>query len=338
MAVEKKSRPTIRDVAKEAGVSYQTVSRVLNDHPEVASRTRAKVLRAMDKLGYERNIAARMLNTQRSQMVQVIAVDGKFPFEVPILDSSESEDYTAIYAECTSGTLESTLKRAAARLVEGIFLYAPKLQIDDDHLLAISQGIPIVRRDFVLSSTQITWVGFDQMRATQLAMEHLIELGHRHIAVVTGTLQAINAHWRYETWKKTLLEHNLELGPSAEGDYTTTTSAMQTGYDCMCQILRQGGEFTAVLVANDNMAIGVLHALHERGLHIPDDVSVVSYDDAVHARFVAPPLTTVAMDFDMQNRLAFQFLFELIEKPDRPPHQHILLPNLIVRDSTRALD
>lgn len=338
MALEKKNRPTIRDVASEAGVSHQTVSRVLNDHPEVASRTRARVTRAMEKLGYQRNIAARMLNTQRSQTVQVISVDGNFPFEVPLLHSRDWEEYTATYTECSSEALEKTLKRAAARLVEGIFLYAPKLQIDDDLLLEMCQGIPVVRRDFVLNSKKITWVGFDQIRATQLAMEHLMNLGHQHIAVVTGTLKAINSYWRYETWKKTLLEHNLEPGPSAEGDYTTTTSAMQTGYDCMRQILREGAMFTAVLVANDNMAIGVLHALREHGLRIPEDVSVVSYDDDPHARFTAPPLTTVAMDFDLQNRLTFQFLFDLIENPNTAPHPHILLPDLIVRASTCALE
>lgn len=348
------NRPTIRDVAHEAGVSHQTVSRVLNDHPKVAPATRARVLQAIRKLGYKRNLAAQMLTTQRSQIVQVITVDGKFPFEVPLLDPTrfqptghrpservaplEGIGYSALYTECTSETLARTLEIAAARMVDGIFLYAPKLHISDDELLAMANGIPLVRRDFVLSSRKITWVGFDQVRATQLAMQHLLDLGHRQIAIVTGTLRGINACWRYDTWRKTLLEHGLEPGPAAEGDFTTTQSAVETGHEAMRRLLDESQPFTAVIVANDAMTIGALHAIRERGLQVPDDISLVSYDDAPFARFLDPPLTTVAFDFDLQNRLAFQFLFELIQSPDTEPHQHVLLPELRVRSSTRALE
>ncbi len=334
----KENRPTIREVAQEAGVSYQTVSRVLNDHPKVASDTRERVLQAMKQLGFQRNLAAQMLTTQRSQTIQVITVDGKSPFEVPILNSAQGSGYFAIYSECTSDTLAQTFDMAAARMIEGVFLYAPKLRISDEELLEISHGIPIIRRDFALGWTKITWVGFDQVRATQLAVEHLIELGHRQIAEVTGTLRAINASLRHETWMKTLLEHGLEPGPNVSGDYTTTRTAMQTGYRCMSQILKSGAEFTAVMIANDSMAIGALHALREKGLRVPDDVSVVSFDNRPHAQYLDPPLTTVGFDFELQNRLAFQFLFEKISKPDTPPHPHVLLAELIVRQSTRSLD
>ncbi len=337
MTEPKDNRPTIRDVAQEAGVSYQTVSRVLNDQPRVSPSTRVRVLDAMKKLGFQRNLAAQMLTTQRSQTVQVITVDGKFPFEIPLLDAKQGNTYSAIYSECTSSTLAQTLDTAAARMVEGIFLYAPKLRIDDDELLEMCHGIPLVRRDFSPGSPKITWVGFDQIRAAQLAVQHLIELGHRQIAEVTGTLKAINASLRHQTWKKTLIENGLEPGPSVAGDYTTTKNAMQTGYEGMVQLLNETSPFTAVVVANDLMAIGALHALRERGLCVPEDVSLVSFDNAAHAQYLAPPLTTVRFDFDLQNRLVFQFLFELINNPGMEPHQHVLLPDLIVRQSTFPL-
>src|SRR5690606_23344259 len=346
------SRPTIRDVAHEARVSHQTVSRVLNDHPQVAPATRARVLHAIRKLGYERNLAAQMLTTQRSQIIQVITVDGKFPFEVPLLDPTHfwlpdrrSPDraaplaelgYAALYTECTSETLARTLEIAAARMVDGVFLYAPQLHIADDELLAMANGTPLVRRDFVLASRKITWVGFDQVRATQLAVQHLLDLGHRQIAIVTGTLRGINARWRYDTWRKTLVENGLEPGPAAEGDFTTTQSAVETGYQAMLHLLDQGHPFTAVIVANDTMAIGALHAIRERGLQVPEHLSVISYNNAPFARFLDPPLTTIAFDFDVQNRLAFQFLFERIQDPHAEPHQHVLLPELRVRESTCA--
>lgn len=337
MAKSGNKRPTIVDVAREAGVSYQTVSRVLNDHPRVASDTRERVLWAMKKLDYKRNMGAQMLKTQRSGTIQLISVDAEFPFEVPLLKTTQWGDYSAMYTDCTPRDLPRALEKAALHMVEGIFLYAPKLRIDDSDLLAMCHGIPIVRRDFVLDSRLITWVGYDQVRATQLAMQHLIDLGHRDIAVVTGTLQALNASWRYETWKKTLIENGIEPGPRAHGDYTTPKNAIETGYEGMCRILKSGAKFTAVLVANDYMAIGVMHALRHHNRRVPDDVSVVSYDNSPHAAFQDPPLTTVEFNFDLQSRLAFQFLFELIKEPDTEPHQHILLPNLIVRQSTRAL-
>lgn len=333
----KDNRPTIRDVAHEAGVSYQTVSRVLNDQPRVSPVTRERVLQAMKKLGFQRNFAAQMLTTQRSQTIQVITVDGKFPFEIPLMDSKDGNTYSAIYSECTSSTLPQTLATAAARMVEGIFLYAPKLRIDDDELLEMCHGIPLVRRDFAIGSKKITWVGFDQVLAAQLAIQHLIDLGHRQIAEVTGTLKAINASLRHQAWKKTLLENGLEPGPSVAGDYTTTKNAMQTGYEGMVQLLKSPSPFTAVVVANDLMSIGALHALREHGFRIPEDISLVSFDNAAHAQYLYPPLTTVRFDFDLQNRLAFQFLFELINNPDMEPHQHVLLPDLIVRQSTSPL-
>jgi LacI family transcriptional regulator len=329
-------RPTIRDVAREAGVSYQTVSRVLNDHPKVATDTRERVLQAMKHLGFQRNLAAQMLTTQRSQTIQAISVDGKFPFEVPLVSASQAEGYSSIYSECSASTLAQTMATAASRMVEGIFLYAPKLRISDDELLEMSHGIPLVRRDFILTSRKITWVGFDQIRAAQLAVRHLIDLGHRDIAEVTGNPKAINGILRHETWLKTLYENGLEPGPSVTGDYTTTKNAMQTGYDGICQLLKSGESFTAVIVANDNMAIGALHALREANLRIPKDISLVSYDNAPHAQYLAPPLTTVNFDFDLQNRLAFQFLFERIRNPNVEPHQHVLLPDLVIRKSTAA--
>jgi DNA-binding LacI/PurR family transcriptional regulator len=350
MPGSKDNRPTIRDVARAAGVSHQTVSRVLNNHPRVAVETRERVMRAMHALGYERNLAAQMLTTRRSQLIQVLTVDGKFPFEIPLLDAAAGKrenhiapanavsiGYSAVYAECSSQTLPRALEIAAARMVDGIFMYAPKLQIDDADLLRLCRGIPLVRRDFVLDSKAVTWVGFDQVRATQLAMQHLLDLGHRQIAVVAGTQRAINVRWRYETWRRILLEHGLELGPSAHGDYSIRKDAMETGCDGMRQILGSGKPFTAVVIANDYMALGAMYALRKVGLRIPDDVSVVSFDDAPHARFLDPPLTTVAFDLDLQKRLAFQFLFELIQHPDTEPHQHVLLPDLIVRESTRSL-
>jgi LacI family transcriptional regulator len=332
----KENRPTIHDVAREAGVSYQTVSRVLNESPSVAPATRQRVLQIMKKMGYRRNVAAQMLNTNRSYTIQIINLGGKFPFGVPLPEAASKAGYSAIYAECTDDTFAQTLDMAAARMVDGIFLYAPKRIIDDKELLDMCHGIPIVRRDYALGS-KITWVGYDQVRAAELVVQHLLDLGHRQIAEVTGLLEAINPRFRHETLERMLLSRGLMPAGCAAGDYFSHDHAVASGYEGMCQLIESGQPFTAAVMGNDQMAIGALAALHEHGLRVPEDVSVVGFDNSYFSRFLIPPLTTVAFNFNLQSRLAFQFLFELIENPDTPPHQHVLLPELVIRQSTRSL-
>ncbi len=332
----RKNRPTIHDVAREAGVSYQTVSRVLNNSAEVASATRERITRIMEAMGYQRNVAAHMLNTNRSHTIQVITLDGKFPFEIPLPEAASKAGYSALYAECTEETFVRTLDMAAARMVDGIFLYAPRLVIDDSELLEMCHGIPVVRRDYAIGS-KITWVGFDQIHATELALQHLLDLGHQQIVEVTGSLEAINPRVRHDALVKILRQHGLVPAGIAHGDYSSDERAFNSGYAGMKQLIENGIEFTAVIVSNDKMAVGAISALHECGLRVPEDVSIVGFDNSSFSRYLIPPLTTVAFNFSLQSRLAFQFLFELIENPDTEPHQHILLPELVIRQSTRQI-
>jgi DNA-binding LacI/PurR family transcriptional regulator len=226
------------------------------------------------------------------------------------------------------------LDKAAARLVDGIFLYAPKLQIPDDELLEMSHGIPIVRRDYALDS-KLTWVGYDQVHATRLAVQHLIDQGHERIAEITGSLEFINPRLRHDTWLDLLTSQGLEPGPGYAGDYSTFARAMQTGYEAVCEFLKRGEAFTAIMAVNDHAAMGALSALHEHGLRVPEDVSIISFDDDAIAAYLIPPLTTVRFDFDMQNKLASQFLIEQINDPDYRHHQHVLIPDLIIRQSVQ---
>ena len=335
MASKKNKRPTIRDVAREAGVSYGTVSRVINDHPEVAADTRARVQRVMDEMGYQRNLGAQMLTTKQSNIIEIIVMDVYFGIVLPRLGKFvNAAGYSTLYAECTQSTFAATLDTAAARLVDGIMLYAPRLQMSDEELLAMSHGIPIVRRDYVLES-KLTWVGYSQEHATRLAVQHLIENGHTQIAEITGSLDFINPRLRHETLLNILATQNLEPGPSYEGDYSTFALAMKTGYEGVCEFIRRGEPFTAIMVVNDHVATGALSALHEHGLRVPEDVSIVSFDDDPKASYLIPPLTTVRFDFDIQNRLASQFLLEQINDPEYRHHQHVLIPDLIVRKSVQ---
>jgi LacI family transcriptional regulator len=335
MSKDKNKRPTIRDVARKAGVSYGTVSRVLNSHPEVAPKTRVRVQQVMEEMGYQSNLSARMLNTNQSNLIQFIVMDVYFGLVLPqMAQYITAAGYSTLYSECTQENFAETLNTAAGRLVDGILLYAPKLQISDDELLAMSHGIPIVRRDYVLDS-KLTWVGFDQKHATRLAVQRLIDLGHRQIAEITGSLDFINPRLRHETWLKLLNNQGLEPGPSYTGDYSTFAKAMKTGYRGVCDFLERGETFTAIMVVNDYAAMGALSALHEHGLRVPDDISIVSFDDDPIASYLIPPLTTVYFDFDIQNKLASQFLIEQINDPDYKHHQHVLIPDLVIRQSAQ---
>lgn len=335
MSNKKDKRPTIQDVAREAGVSYGTISRVLNDHPEVAPETRARVQNIISKMGYQRHLGAQMLTTHQSHIIEIIVMDVHFGIVLPKMGQFiNAAGYSTLYSECTLDNFAATLDKAASRLIDGIILYAPKLHISDDDLLAMSHGIPIVRRDYVLES-KLTWVGYSQAHATRLAVQYLMDQGHERIAEITGSLDFINPRLRHDTWLNILASKGLESGPSYTGDYSTFDKAMRTGYEGVRELLKRGDPFTAIMIVNDHAAMGALSALHEHGLRVPEDVSIISFDDDAIASYLIPPLTTVRFDFDIQNRLASQFLLEQINDPDYKHHQHILMPDLIVRNSVK---
>lgn len=331
-------RPTIRDVAREAGVSHQTVSRVLNDHPKVAPKTRARVLQVVKSMRYERNLAAQMLTTRHSNTIQIITLDAGFSLDITqFTQPVKQAGYSAVITECTAQDFAQRLDEAAARMTDGIMLYAPKSFMPDDELLALSHDIPLVRRDYAINS-RLTWIGFDQQHASSLAVQYLIDLGHRHIGHITGSLEFINTQLRYNAYVRTLEEHDLPIGPVYVGAYGTEKRDLKNGHDGVHQLLKQGQEFTALQVVNDRVAMGAMQALAEHGLRVPDDISIIGFDDNPLASYLVPPLTTIRFDFDFQAELGFQFLFEQIRNPETyKHHQHVLIADLVVRQSTRAL-
>ncbi len=290
----------------------------------------------MQELNFVPNKVAQMLPTNRSQTLELVIVDimqgGRFADSIRSMAlAARDVGYDLLVTMTSSEKLGSVLEYAAARLIDGVVMYAPSLRISDEHLLELCKGLPLVRRDYVPGS-HLAWVGYDQVYATRMAVEYLIELGHRRIAAIPPSLNLINGQWRYATWKETLQQHGLEPGPSHEAKYT-----FRSGYEAMQHILATGSTFTAVLVGSDTMALGALRALHEHGLRIPEDVSVLSFDNAELAAFTEPALTTVNFDFREQDRMAVTYLVEILQNPDMKLHQRVLLPDLVIRESTRRL-
>jgi LacI family transcriptional regulator len=160
-----------------------------------------------------------------------------------------------------------------------------------------------------------------------------VGLGHRQIAEISPPRHYHNGYWRHQGYLDTLDAHGLRPGPNTAGDYS-----MQSGYAGALQLLDSGQPFTAVVVGTDKMALGALHAMRERGLSVPEDVSIIGFDNSELAAFVAPPLTTIEFKFDKQDELAVKYLVELIKDPKLEVHQRVLMPELIVRQSTRRLE
>jgi DNA-binding LacI/PurR family transcriptional regulator len=329
-------RATIRDIAKASDVSYQTVSRVINDSTGVSDKTRQRVLRVMQDLNYQPNRAAQMLTTNRSFTLEALIVDVDYAGSLAkttkaMMRAARQLGYSLLVSDTNLQDLHKAFENAASRLVDGVVLYAPNLDITDNDLIEISHNIPFVRRDYVPNS-KLAWVGFNQVTATQQAIEHLIGLGHREIAEISPPRHYHNGYWRHHTYLETLNRHGLKAGPNIAGDYS-----MQSGYEATLGILASGQPFTAIVVGTDKMALGSLHALREHNIRVPEDVSMVGFDNSELAAFVAPPLTTVEFKFDKQDEMVVRYLVELIKDPEMEIHQRVLTSELIVRQSTRAI-
>lgn len=332
----RRNHVTLRDIAKAAEVSYQTVSLVVNDKPGVSQETRKRVRKLIEELEYRPNHVARMLSTKRSRMLELFLVDAHYGGRLAdtvknMANAAKRHGYSLLVSETDSAGLGAAVESARSRLIDGVVLYAPRLALTDEELSGLFGDLPVLRRDFVPGS-RLPWVGFDQVHATRLALEHLIGLGHSRIAAIAPEVGILNGHWRTSSFRTVLLEHGIAPGHMVWGDYS-----IRSGFDGAKELLASGEPFTAVVIGTDNMALGAMHAFREAGLRVPEDVSVVSYDNTEFAGYLEPPLTTVDFSFGQQDEVAINYLLELLESPDAAAHQRVLTPSLVVRKSTAAV-
>lgn len=329
-------RSTLRDVAELAGVSYQTVSRVINQHPNVARRTREQVMSAIHQLDYHPNQAAQMLATGRSYMLQLIMFDIRYSDPLPeMIYAARKTGYTLLISELSPFAPEAEIRTAlddlTARMVDGLVIYTPRPFFPYAEMVRLCRGVPFVLVGAALGIKSPSVV-FDQRHGCELAVQHLLDLGHRQIAEIAGQPQHVDAQLRHETMAAMLKAHGLPLGPSAAGDFE-----VPSGYTAAKELLDCGQPFTALFVANDRMALGALRALHERGIRVPEDVSVVGFDDMGEAAYLTPPLTTVRQDLQVLAHQSIEYLVSMIANPTMPVQQRVLYPELIVRRSTAPL-
>jgi DNA-binding LacI/PurR family transcriptional regulator len=330
MEVTGAGKPNIRQVATLAKVSHMTVSRVLNDHPSIAPATRERVLAAMRELDYRPNSAARALASRKTNRIGVV-VDSVNEFGPSstlraIEDAAHERGYTvssiSVSAE-RSVTAHDALVSLMAIGIDALCLITPRSS-SIDLLREVSSGIPtlVVKAE---PEPDFLTVSVDQRVGAALAAQHLIDLGHRRILHFSGPTDWLDARAREREWHAHLELAGLPARDSVVGDWSS-----DSGYAFGHQV---EPDFTAVFAANDQMALGMVHAFHERGIRVPEDVSVVGFDDVPDARHFLPPLTTVRQDFHALGTLSVATLLAELEG-DRVLPRTVLEPELIVRAST----
>lgn len=322
------------DVAVLAGVSHQTVSRVLNDHPSVRPETRARVQDAIVRLGYRRNSAARALVTRRSGVIGVVtsgsALFGPTSTIGGLEEAARDAGYFVSVATIRTFDTEAmyqALEHFMSQGVDAIVIIAAQVEVT--HAVGTFDApVPIV----MITSAQeplgstIRTVTVDQAQGARLATRHLLEAGHRDIVHLAGPLDWFDAIDRVAGWRAECAAAGVRPPDLIEGDWTA-----DRGYQVGRELARAGAP-SAVFAANDQLALGLLRAFWEAGLRVPRDVAVVGFDDIAGSAFFIPPLTTVRQDFTELGRLAVRVLTDALAGVDDPWSP--IAPSLVVRASS----
>lgn len=323
------------DVAQLAGVSHQTVSRVLHDSPHVRGDTRERVLAAIRQLDYRPNSLAQALVTGRSRTLGVVSFDTTLYGPASTLLGIEQAAHDAGYAVSISSlrslnrpTVLSAIHRLRDQGVDGVAVIAP-LRAGVDALRHVRPDFPVVAVE-AGPDASIPVATVDQRAGGAAATRHLLDLGHRTVFHLAGPADWKEAEERAEGWRTTLKAAGAQLPALLRGDWTA-----RSGYE-LGRTLLQIPEATAVFVANDQMALGLLRRLHEAGREVPREVSIVGFDDIPEAAYFTPPLTTVRQDFAELGRRCLHMLLGRIEGATANVRV-VVSPELVVRGSTAAL-
>lgn len=325
-------RPSIRDVARLAGVSHQTVSRVLNDHPSIRPETRARIEQVMSELNYTPSRAARALVTSRSRTIGILSASGAQYGPASSITAIEQAARARGYWVSTAnidGTDAASIPDGLAYLmaqgIEALVVIAPQVRVFRA-LAAQSVDIPyITLQSGVIDGDHRLIV--DQVAGAREATRHLIELGHRWIYHLTGPNDWIEADGRMRGFLEEMSAHDIPTTAPILGDWTA-----EFGYHAGQELLRVR-DFTAVFASNDQMALGLMHAVRDAGLDVPRDISIVGFDDIPEAAHFWPPLTTVRQDFAEIGRQCVELLLGPADGSSAPGAIEIA-PQLIVRGST----
>ena len=329
-----KGRLTIAEVAREAGVSSQTVSRVLNDRPDVSPDTRHHVKQIINQLGYQPSAIARSLASQRTRTLGLITADFSDYFFTQVIAGAEVEARKHGYFFMLGSTERNPqdepeyIRLLAEHHVQGMLFARPSTEPDNRHLLGLLRdGVPVVTTAYHLPGAQLTVVDVDNVDGARQATSYLLECGRRAVAMISGPRGWKSVVDRTQGYRLALEAAGLSFEPRlvAEGDWS-----YRSGYQAVQQLLAREVSFSALFAQNDQMAIGAIRALREAGRPVPHEVAVVGYDDIPAAEYCDPPLTTVRQPMQEVGKVATQLLIQAIEEPG-PVQGPVLLQTELIR-------
>jgi DNA-binding LacI/PurR family transcriptional regulator len=329
----RKTGPSIEDVARLAGVSAQTVSRVSTGTASVREPTRAKVLSAMDQLGYAPNRAARALRNGTFATIGLVASQfgrtGETLITEAVLDAAEESDYSVTLLQVHAsdpGHWERTSHRISQQAIDGLVIIRAEHATPTS--LMLPAGLPVAVSDSSLIGSYPSVVA-DQVQGSAAAVGHLLELGHHSVHHVAGPADSGAAAVRAAAWQRSLEQAGIRPPQVWPGDWSAGS-----GYEVGKRIAADPS-ITAVYCANDEMAFGLIRALHERGREVPQDVSVVGFDGIALSEYSFPPLTTVKQDFHRIGSELVRLVLEQLRSKAAPVSGRVLIPTeLIIRGTT----
>lgn len=338
------SKPiTIYDIAKEAEVSPATVSRVLTGNTNVRKEKRKKVLEIIEKYNFKPNAMARGLSETKSKIIGILVADVRNPFYAELFLACEQAAKLAGYTVMLCNSLnvmeqeEYLLDQMVQQRVDAIIQIGGR--VDDlvsnmEYVEKVNQVMnttPVVVTG-KLEGTKCKMVRIDSMKAMELLMEYLISLGHREIAMVGGSVRVLSTYEKLVQYRRSLQKYHIPYDPdliSAEGSYN-----VESGYRLMNEMLAKSKRPTAVVAINDFAATGVMHSLLEHGFRIPEDVSVVGYDNTYISQVMNPSITTIDYNYQLMGECLIEAAIDAIE--DRGELLKLVTPSLVIRKSSGA--
>lgn len=332
---------TIKDVAKLAGVSTTTVSHVINKTRFVAEDTTKAVWEAINQLHYSPSAVARSLKVNTTKSIGMIVSTSEAPYLAEIIHAVEEYCYQLGYSLFLCNTqnnfdkIRNHLDMLAKKRVDGILVMCSEYTKDSLDLLENFSSIPSVVMDWGPNNPQTDIIQDNSFDGGYLATRYLIDCGHKEIGIIAGELHKTTAHARYEGFLKAMQEANLQINPKwvHEGFFEP-----EDGYECMNRILAEPPYPTAVFCCNDVMALGAISAIGEKGLSVPNDISIIGYDNIHASRFYSPPLTTIHQSKTRLGQMAIDLLLARInDKSMTESRIEAFHPELVVRKSVKKL-
>ena len=333
---------TIKDVAKMAGVSTTTVSHVINKTRFVAKETEEAVMQAIKSLKYSPSAVARSLKVNTTKSIGMIVTTSESPYFAEIIHAVEDHCYRRGYSLFLCNTqndpekIKNHVEMLAKKRVDGLLVMCSEYTQHSLDVLSGFSSVPMVVMDWG-PNVDTDIIEDNSFTGGYIATKHLIDCGHKAIGLIAGELDKTTARTRYEGFVKAMNEANLPIheNRTMEGFFEP-----EDGYECMNKILSQDILPTAVFCCNDVMALGAISAITEKGLRVPDDISIIGYDNIHSSRFYAPPLTTIHQSKSRLGAQAVNLLFERIANKDNDNHEKhriAIHPELVLRKSVRTL-